>query len=270
MNSSQSHDFRSAASAALRRAKAELASEDPSRVRYAALELRMCIEAITYDKAQAYGTDFPPDHYETWQPSSVMRQLIELDPLADTSAHLRIRLETGADEEDSPWIDLGVQEVFSLRQIRDSYSALGNYLHYPHLKQVRKGGTPSAVIHRKCTTIAEQLEKVLLAPVHNSVFGSHVSFQCECGLQLKKRVPMDGTDGQAICYDCRAEFLLKQQSSKGKYLPIRRVMQAPCSACKHPYPVPVERAVVGFSWTCQKCDAKSEIALASVTSTPSS
>ncbi len=48
------HDFRSKAREALQRAKNELDAGVDERLRYAALELRMCIEAITYDRAQSF------------------------------------------------------------------------------------------------------------------------------------------------------------------------------------------------------------------------
>jgi hypothetical protein len=44
-------DFRQRAREALRRAKNELSSTDPERMRYAALELRFAMEAVTYDRA---------------------------------------------------------------------------------------------------------------------------------------------------------------------------------------------------------------------------
>jgi len=47
-------NFRQKARESLLRAKSELNSQDIMRVYYAALELRMAIEALTYDRAQAY------------------------------------------------------------------------------------------------------------------------------------------------------------------------------------------------------------------------
>jgi hypothetical protein len=52
-------DFRHMARQSLARAKAELAANDSSRFRYAALELRDAMEALTYDRALAFQDDIP-------------------------------------------------------------------------------------------------------------------------------------------------------------------------------------------------------------------
>ena len=60
-------------------AKHELATGDDTRLRYAALELRMSMEALTYDRALAFKAEFPPNEYETWQPKKVMFVLLEIN-----------------------------------------------------------------------------------------------------------------------------------------------------------------------------------------------
>ena len=43
-------NFRSIAKKAVKKAKEELASNDDERIKYAVLELRLAMEAITYDR----------------------------------------------------------------------------------------------------------------------------------------------------------------------------------------------------------------------------
>ncbi len=47
-------NYRNDARNSLKRAIAELAQADDERLKYAALELRMTMEALTYDRALAY------------------------------------------------------------------------------------------------------------------------------------------------------------------------------------------------------------------------
>lgn len=63
-----SPNFRHLAREALARARAELASEASSRLKFAALELRMAIESVTYERALSYKDEIPPSEYRTWQP----------------------------------------------------------------------------------------------------------------------------------------------------------------------------------------------------------
>ena len=60
---------------------------------YAALELRMAMEAITYDRAAAFKDEFPVEEYDTWQPKKVMNVLLEIDPTADKDSSLAVGLE---------------------------------------------------------------------------------------------------------------------------------------------------------------------------------
>ena len=75
----------------LARAKTELAS---NRTRYAALELRDAMEALTYDRALAWANDLPPEEYKTWQPRKLMSALLEIDPSIGMSATLAVGIET--------------------------------------------------------------------------------------------------------------------------------------------------------------------------------
>jgi CHAD domain-containing protein len=68
-------DFRDRARMSLKRAKSELESHDPHRLRYAVLELRDAMEALTYDRLRAYRAEIPPEEYATWQPRKVVAML---------------------------------------------------------------------------------------------------------------------------------------------------------------------------------------------------
>lgn len=63
-----SPNFRQSAREAIVRAKEELATGNLHRLRYAALELRDAMEALTYDRALAFKDEIPPEEYKTWQP----------------------------------------------------------------------------------------------------------------------------------------------------------------------------------------------------------
>lgn len=82
--------FRHEARQALARAKALLAQGDDQALRYAALELRLTLEAIAYDRLHDYRRDVPPSVYETWQPPKVLKLLLEIDPRADTPQTVKI------------------------------------------------------------------------------------------------------------------------------------------------------------------------------------
>src|SRR5438105_14644122 len=57
-----------------------LAQEREELFRYIALELRRCIEAVVYEKLEAYRTWISEKLARTWQPPQAFKALLEIDP----------------------------------------------------------------------------------------------------------------------------------------------------------------------------------------------
>src|ERR1035438_5057609 len=62
-----------------------LAKEDDDSLRYAALELRRCIEAIVYEKLRVYGDLLPEGSVHQWQPPRAFDALIAIEPDAEAT-----------------------------------------------------------------------------------------------------------------------------------------------------------------------------------------
>lgn len=141
------YDFRNKARKTLEKAETELASNDDSRLKYAALELREAIEAITYDKAQSYQQELLPTEYATWQPRKLMQLLLEIDPSADKPTALSFGLEEEYGKPAKEMQLLGKEEPLTLTNIKKHYDALGSFLHMPTLDQLNKGTFPTNQWH---------------------------------------------------------------------------------------------------------------------------
>ena len=84
----------------LARAKALLAAGDAASLRYACLELRSCMEAVTYEKIREYGRRFPRsviDDFSKWQPRVLVKILLSLEEGADQDYKVAIK-RTGSTE----------------------------------------------------------------------------------------------------------------------------------------------------------------------------
>ena len=86
-------NYRNLARKHLNQAEDRLEEGLDQSLKYAALELRMAMEALTYDRAAAYKNEFPPSEYETWQPRKVMMVLLEINPMADKDNSIAIGIE---------------------------------------------------------------------------------------------------------------------------------------------------------------------------------
>ena len=76
-------EYRTIAREALDRAKRELEGGDLVRVRYAALEIRDALEAVTYERAALYKDQLPITLYDKWTPQELLAFLVEMDPKAE-------------------------------------------------------------------------------------------------------------------------------------------------------------------------------------------
>ena len=86
-------DFRYMARSALAKAKEELSEASEDDLRYAALQLRMAMEALTYDQAMMYAEDLGREQMETWQPKQLMDRILEVAPQAGQSVTVSVGVE---------------------------------------------------------------------------------------------------------------------------------------------------------------------------------
>jgi hypothetical protein len=212
-------DFRSEARKALKRARSELGGGDDGRLKYAALELRLAMEAITYDRAHAYCYEMPPREYETWQPKKVMQLLVNIDPNADGNSSLAFGIEG---QHGKPAKDMqmpGSEEVLKLKTLKDHYDALGSYLHMPTLKQLNERGEPDlGKLRIRCNELADAIDKVLALTIFDITTGSFATIDCsQCGEVIRRRHPLGEEEVEAKCFECGAGYVVRN-AGEGKSL----------------------------------------------------
>jgi hypothetical protein len=93
-------DYRSKARAHVQTARELLNSNDAREAEYACLELRMAIEALTYDVFRQYSFEVPSEAMDKWTPKKVLEELLHIYPDVDKTTSIRIGFP------DSPGIPL--------------------------------------------------------------------------------------------------------------------------------------------------------------------
>jgi hypothetical protein len=117
--------------AGLAKARQWLVDGTPSAVRYAALELRMIMEALTYEKLRDAADIIPPEVLGTWQPPQAVRALLEFDEFADQGFTIEVGKHSPNSDVEQEWLALGEHHALSLRWLRKHYDKVGNVLHVP-------------------------------------------------------------------------------------------------------------------------------------------
>lgn len=243
------------------RARKELEGDD-DRLKYAALELRLSMEALTYDRARAYKDEFPPAEYETWQPRKVMAVLLEFDPNADKDSTISFGVETTPGQPAEEMTMLGTEIVLNVATLRRHYDALGSFLHMPTLKQTKTGKTHDfEKLRSRCGEIAEYIEKVLASPVHNVTLGSFATITCmECNQPIRKRMPPSMSAVEAECFSCKASYKISD-SGGGQVNWEPRIHEIACGNqdCGHKIQVWEREVAAGVTWECPACAGRNTI-----------
>jgi len=256
---SEKIDYRGRARAAVARAKEQLAGDAPGRLRYAALELRLALEALAYQTAQTFD-ELPESAYEKWQPDKLVKLLLELDPRADQTVRILMRTKDATGEKER---DLGEDRRTPLKVLKkDFYHKLGSMLHTPTLVQIRQGkdfDEGSAL--KLCEEVVAEVERVLSSQIRNVRIKDLVKFECLlCKKLVIRNMPKGADSVVAYCPDhpqCLASYDIKiLPGRKAEWSP--RGHDVPCPKCKTEVVLFVDEIRPGITWTCQNlnCNAK--------------
>jgi len=257
-------NFRHEGRECVSRAKVLLAQSDDHALRYAALELRMAMEALIYDRMSAYKAEVPKSIYETWQPKQVLKRLLEIDPHADAVATISIGVEDTPGLPAKEMTVLGTDTPLSFKNLKSYYDAFGSYLHKPTIKQLEAGNSGDmARLRQRCDEVVAILDVVLASAVHNSTMGNFSTCACfRCGKDIKRRITKaDGDTFPVTCPECEALHIVERQGDQYLWKADTKVVpcaNSPCDGGLHLWP---DEIVSGQYFECEKCKQGNVLAL---------
>lgn len=258
------YPFRAEARNALNIAKTELATADDARLRFAALQLRLALEALTYERAQMYQDELPPSEIDVWQPGKVIKVLIEIEPHTYQNATYRIRREASETSPAGDWMPLGHDVVIPMKEVQKHHSALSSALHMPTIKQLNADqGFNPAKIRSKCEEAIVAIEKALCSTVRTNL-GHFQSFDCgRCSIRVRRRLGVRGTSVEAECYGpqngagCGARYtVFRHLDDTVEVVPHKSSFGCTTEDCGHIFDVWTSDVKEGASWTCPACAAE--------------
>lgn len=257
-------NYRHEARKYLKRSKVELAIGEDERLPYAALELRMAMEALTYDRALSYKDEFPPEEYETWQPIKVMSVLVDIDPTADMGSSIAAGLEEVPGIPASVMTSMGSEKVLNMATLKKHYSALGSHLHVQSMKQVRSGKPQDfAGMRSRCEEIVVFMEEVLSSPVWNITLGNFSTLACmECETPIRKRLHHGQREVHAKCYKCPASYtLVEKENGQAEWNPHKNQVKCEDSNCEEKISIWKNEMEIMKYWICPACKGRNTFVL---------
>ena len=242
-------------------AKTLIAEGTAVSLRYAALELRFCMEAITYEKLEASAKHIPPRVLEAWQPPQAVKMLLEHEPKADKGFVLFAGIEEvyGKPSENMQFV--GEHKAFNLSWLRKHYNKVGGYLHYSHRAKRAKRETTDSIreyLQEVCDEVGEVLRGNIIGGWLDQVFESECE-KCQQVVIVGKST-LDQTR-HIICHNpnCRAEYFVQVSDDGARVGFLLKVTRFECGKCKSEIPVENKKLDIGFQFQCLECKTKHRI-----------
>ena len=248
-------DYRHLAREALKKARDELAASDDACLQIVALQLRMAMEALTYDRAMVYAEELGPENMKTWQPKKLMDRMLEIDPYADKTATFSFGVEPSYGERPKTMTRLGTEHVLDLNTLRKHYNALGSYLHTPTIAQLEQGKSHDPVrLRDHCNKIVAAIGTVLSSKVWGTSITRHGQIDClKCGTPIRRRFIAD-IDRTVECWDCHATYTMTEAGKgKARFDPRQAEIPCPNPNCKTAAFIWEKDLKPDTAWSCEGC-----------------
>lgn len=241
--------------ACMQRAELLLQRQEPEALRYAALELRTCMESITYEKLRIYASTVPDSVRTKWQPPQAVKALLEFEPDGDQSftIHVGKQEDVGILPKDMQL--LGQHNALSLKWLRKHYNKVGNLLHAPTAVDERIVD-PSEVSSYLSEVVAD-LKPVISSSIVAARlrFDEVCTFECDLckGTVIAKKQAIQAGK-RAVCFNpvCAAEYVVTITSSDEPLFELCST-KFKCLNCDATVSFSENKVDMGFSFTCPSC-----------------
>lgn len=183
----------------IERIKKLLSDDSVSSATYAALEARLVLEKICYDRLRICHNYISHEELKKWQPADIINRIIqEVDERIASEFTFYISPAPVPDRNLSQedfvaleWVPLGTQSGFDPKKIKSLWNALSNIaLHVQIPKYEREDVSiygNNKKIRSKIDEAISEIERISRGNLISSGLGSEVHFTCECGHLNKRR-----------------------------------------------------------------------------------
>lgn len=243
------------------RAQALLAEATPDSLRYAALELRLCIEVLTYEKLRAFSNMVPEEVLRTWQPPQAVKALLEFEPRADRTFVLRVGRQEINGKPPQKMTCVGTHNSLGFGWLRKHYNKLGNLLHAPAV---------SDSVDQDVTPLKEYLAEVisdLTEPLQSTITGGMIrevyNFTCSrCAKPVIANAETAREKSKAVCLNpqCKAEYFAKlNEAGQMTFVLIATPFECAAEGCDGVAQIENRKLEKGLGFVCPKCGQKHKI-----------
>lgn len=167
---------------------------DAASLTYAALEIRLAIEYVCYQRLRLSHTYISAEDLRKWQPGYIIQTLMELvDPQIASGWSLSMGRKPAKDGDDprdtKEWVHVGTQVGLDVKLLVKIWQTMGSFLHTDLPKSHDHPLTHYRTVEKmrpKIEGALKELERIAEGTIVGSIVPEIGSFTCECG-QLNRR-----------------------------------------------------------------------------------
>lgn len=246
---------------------------------YAALECRLTLEYLCYERFKLYFSYLSQNDLNSWQPKHIIEQISnQIDEHISKGFSVAISTEkingrspeTREEFESIEYTPLGNQSELKFNTLHRLWNGLSNVaLHIP----VPSISYESIDIYGKKERIRKKVEEVIsfLSDIKGNLlmagsFGEEYSFDCfACTTKIKRPIKylLDKTVLSCINPKCKESYVIQNDKNNG-FGVIRNIIKFACSGCNDDLEVPIRyfqelRFNQTLKISCCKCGMLSEV-----------
>lgn len=218
-----------------------VAKRTESHIRYAALECRLAIEEICYDRLRLAHKYIPLDKIRSWQPPKLLKFLFEeVEPSLLGGSKLSISTEPvdglkelrREDYEAMEWVELGEQAILDLPKISKLYHKIGKHL---HAEMPTSGSSKvkayKGEMRRHVLEVIDELAVLSMGKIEFFFPTKIVSFICSCGENISRTEHSLNTANVVSCQNAICSITYVPQLTEEGYALLRRIAAIGCPHC---------------------------------------
>lgn len=242
-----------------------LSSGEDRALLYAALECRLVLEVIAFQRLESSMSKTSRKLYD-WRPRQVLEALAK--EVGDSVLqHLRFSIAVDAPEncpataedfEKLDWIEIGAQTHLNVQALNRHWHALSSFLHHSDKKV---DATQEIKRKEKIQKALDFIREVNRGTLLMGPLSGAISFKCECGAEIKRNEDRLHEKQLVACNnpECNESYLVKKDDNG--WISERRVTQGNCNVCNHTMIIPALffdrlRGNQFLSFNCSNCGEK--------------
>lgn len=240
------------------RAKALIETGDRISLRYAALELRMAMEFLTYKKLDATCSHIPKYVVDAWQPPQAVKALLEFDPHGDKGFKIFAGIEEGYGKPANEMKFVGEHKSLDLKWLRKHYNKVGKYLHgYRTTNDLMS----DSELKKYLREVASAVEEANSGNIRGGTFIQPFEITCEVCKQpfVVAKHSLDNTS-KFYCFNsnCRAEYYGKLTGENSAQFSLMAT-EFDCGSCSAKIRVENRHLKIGYKFKCGECNTEHQL-----------